>query len=601
MKDVKSPLIENLIQADEFYANGEPYMTDTEYDNMKEHVRVMYPDHPYFQTVGVLSTKGEKVKLPYILGSLNKVKIDDNTVYNFIKNKGKLIASHKLDGVSVLVEFNNGKVVFAATRGDGEYGQDITEKIKKIIRKITYKGNVILRGEMLLTGKDHLRMGFKTRRNGVAGLINRDDINIDDLMKIRVVFYELIYVDMDRFTNETEQVRLDFIGSLNLETVFYVFVPEYNSIDFLLDMYKKTKNLDYDCDGIVLTKNTSIRENVKYPENKVAFKVNTDAVRVNVVDVEWNIGRTGKITPTILIEETVIDGVEIRKATGFNYDFVATNGLGAGSKVGLIRSNSVIPYITEVFTKGKMNIPEKCPSCNGELIIDGVELLCNNKNCYESKVKKIAHYFKTMGSDFITETTIRNLGVSSIEEMYELDELEIASIEGFGIKKAEQVFYEIQKTLNTTPDKLLASFGISGIGKTLSTPILNKYNFDDLFTLVKIDNIEGIGEILSDNFVNEINNFKGLYTFLSERGLKFIEKEKSSITGMIFTLTGKMPLKRDVITKMITSKGGFVKGISKSTNYLVTDDTTSGSNKNEKAKEYGVEIISFETLLKMIE
>jgi len=206
-----------------------------------------------------------------------------------------------------------------------------------------------------------------------------------------------------------------------------------------------------------------------------------------------------------------------------------------------------------------------------------------------------------MGSDYITETTIRNLGVSSIEAMYELDELEIASIEGFGIKKAEQVYYEIQKTLKVTPDKLLASFGISGIGKTLAPVILNKCTFDELFEVESIEGIEGIGEVLSMNLVNNINNFKPLYEYLLRKGLTFMKTEKSSISGLVFTLTGKMPMKRDVITRMITAKGGSVKGISKSTDYLVTDDPDSGSIKNKKAQSFGTKIIDFNELMEMIE
>lgn len=243
---------------------------------------------------------------------------------------------------------------------------------------------------------------------------------------------------------------------------------------------------------------------------------------------------------------------------------------------------------------------KNCPSCGTDLVWIGVDLVCQNDECYDSKVRQIAHFFKTLGSDFLTETTVRNLGVSSIEEMYELDELDIAGIEGFGIKKAEQVFYEIQKTLTITPDKLLAAFGISGIGKTLATPILNKYTFDELFIVNDIKDIEGVGEILSDNLINNINNYKPLYDFLKEKGLKFVMTEKSNITGMVFTLTGKMPMKRDEVVKLITMKGGIVKGISKSTNYLVTDDKDSGSIKNQKAQSYGTAIINFDEFLNLV-
>jgi len=242
-----------------------------------------------------------------------------------------------------------------------------------------------------------------------------------------------------------------------------------------------------------------------------------------------------------------------------------------------------------------------CPSCNGKLIWEGVDLVCGNSDCYDSKVRQIAYFFKTLGAEYFTETTVRNLGITSVEEAYELDELDIANIEGFGIKKAEQIYFEIQKTLKTTPEKLLAAFGISGVGNTLATPILAKYGFDELFTIKSVDGVDGVGDILSDNLVSSINDFKDLYEFLKEKGLEFMKKEKTNISGMIFTLTGKMPMKRDIITQMIVKKGGTVRGISKNTNYLVTDDPNSGSVKNKKAQSYGTTIIDFDGLMELIE
>jgi DNA ligase (NAD+) len=526
-------------------------------------------------------------------------KTNKDNVYKWIKDKGDIVVSLKLDGISFMVTYENGKVTFASTRGDGKEGQDITDKMKTILPEIRIKDYVALRGELLLVGDEHLKLGYKNRRNGVNGALAN---HIESLVP---VFYELL--DAPDIDVMDEDQRLLYIrDTLVLTTVdfFVLYGKDDKDISNLLitKLIESKSTLNYDIDGLVLTKNNSVRENVMIPENKVAFKVNTDAVKVKVTDIEWNVGRTGRIIPTILVEPTELDGVTISRTTGFNYEYIYNNQIGKGSIIGLIRAGSVIPYITEVFeSKGYIEL-ETCPSCgNHELEINGVDVVCTNKDCYDSKVRQIAHYFKTMGSDYITETTIRNLGVSSIEAMYELDELEIAGIEGFGIKKAEQVYYEIQKTLKVTPDKLLAAFGISGIGKTLAPVILNKYTFDELFEVESIEGIDGIGEVLSINLVNNINNFKPLYEYLLTKGLTFMKTEKSSISGLVFTLTGKMPMKRDVITRMITAKGGSVKGISKSTDYLVTDDPNSGSAKNQKAQSFGTKIIDFETLMEMIE
>lgn len=592
----KRLIIEQLKQHDKDYFNGIATMTDTEYDLLKQKAKNQYPLDPYFKTIGSPVTI-DKVNLPYVLGSLDKTNIDN--VYKWIKDNGDIIVSYKLDGISFMVIYEDGKVTFASTRGDGNEGQDITEKMKTILPEIKIKDYIALRGELLLTDDEHLKLGYKNRRNGVNGALAN---SIESLVP---VFYELL--DAPDVDVMYEDQRLLYIkDTLELNTVdFFILYGKDNKnvVNILVKYLLESKaQLNYDIDGLVLTKNESVRENVMIPENKIAFKVNTDAVKVKVTDIEWNVGRTRKIIPTILLEPTELDGVTISRTTGFNYDYIRNNQIGKGSVIGLIRAGGVIPYITEVFeSEGYVEL-EKCPSCgNEELELNGVDVVCTNEDCYDSKVRQIAHYFKTMGSDFITETTIRNMGISSIEDMYELDELEIAGIEGFGIKKAEQIFYEIQKTLKVTPDKLLAAFGISGIGKTLAPVILNRYKFEDLFEAESIENVEGVGEILSINLVNNINKFKPLYEYLLMKGLTFMKTEKTSISGLVFTLTGKMPMKRDVITRMITAKGGSVKGISKSTDYLVTDDPNSGSIKNRKAQEQGTKIIDFETLMEMIE
>lgn len=602
----KIVMIEKLKLYDkEYYNQGTPKITDTEYDLLKEKAKKLYPTHPYFNSVGAEVERGKKVKLPFVLGSLDKVKSDN--VEKWTKERGALVASHKLDGVSFMVTYENGKVIFASTRGNGVEGQDITDKIKLILPEIDIKDVISLRGELLLFNEDHMKLGFKNRRNGVAGLISKDDIDLDVLKLLHPIFYEVLDAEYGVMDEEDidfgrEEDRLDFIEGLGLNVVpFKIIKYNENIVEELTEMLMESKVQPYDTDGIVLTENDSERENVMLPSNKVAFKVNTEAVKVKVKKVEWNLGRTGKITPLVYIEPVELDGVTISKATGFNYEFILTSGIDTGAVVGLVRSGGVIPFITEVFEKVEPVTPDVCPACGSRIKHIGVDLVCQNKDCYDSKVRQIAHFFKTMGSEFISETTIRNLGVESIEDVYNLDELEIAQIEGFGIKKAEQVYYEIQKTLKVTPDKLLAAFGISGVGKTLSAPILEKYTFDELFSVDRIEGIEGVGEILSDNIVKNINKFGKLYEFLKEKGLEFVMKEKSNISGLVFTLTGKMPMKRDVVTQMISAKGGYVKGISKNTNYLVTDDMDSGSIKNQKAQKFGTKIISFDELMDMIE
>lgn len=341
-------LIEQLKKYDREYFNDDvTTLTDTEYDILKEQAKAQFPNDPYFQTIGAEIEKGKKVSLPYTLGSLDKVKSD--TVEKWLKDKESIVLSHKLDGVSFMVTYENGKVIFAATRGNGQEGQDITDKIKLILPKIEWNYRVSLRGELLLTGNSYIQLSFKNRRNGVAGIISNDKVSLDALKKLYPVFYEVLDVEGDM--PETENERLEFIEKeLKLNTVEHELWEALDADTLTKTLIEDKLELDYDIDGLVLTKNESEREDVMIPENKVAFKVNTEAIRVEVKKVEWNLGRTGKVTPLVYIKPIELDGVTISKATGFNAKFIQDNQIQKGSIIGIIRANQVIPYITEVFS-----------------------------------------------------------------------------------------------------------------------------------------------------------------------------------------------------------------------------------------------------------
>ena len=242
---------------------------------------------------------------------------------------------------------------------------------------------------------------------------------------------------------------------------------------------------------------------------------------------------------------------------------------------------------------------DSCPSCDGQILWKGVDLVCSNPDCEDSRTKRIAHFFKIMGSDYITETTIRNLGVSSIEEMYSMDEFDIANIEGFGMKKAEQVYYEVQKTLINTPERLLAALSIPGMGIDNAKVVMKSTTWNRLFDISE-DQV-GLGPKTSKKLVENIRKFKPLYDFLISCGLRFKEADKMNVlNGKVFGLTGTMPMKRDLIVKMIEAKGGVVKTVSKTTDYLVAADAGSGSTKLQKAEKYGTEILSYDDLMELL-
>jgi len=600
-------LIDKLLKYDDLYYNtGNSPISDAEYDKLREEAKKESPKHPYFMVVGY-SVPGEKTKLPFVLGSLNKVKPD--TIEKWLKeHEGGVSLSEKLDGVSFAVNYYSGKPIWAATRGDGEYGKDITDKAKIFCPEIMYRGFVSIRGECMLIGDTYKKLGFKNARNGCAGIINKDGIK--NCEYITPIFYELIN------NSDNEYLRMQWLDIFFPAVANWSFITEANrNIELNIKIIKKflkdcKKDSLYEVDGVVLTPGYYVRENVLLPKNKVAYKENEEGVEVTVSGIEWNTSRTGKIIPIVHIQPIELQGVTISKTTGFNAKFIIDNMIGHGAKVLITRSGDVIPYIIEVIKPGDMAVLNNCTSCGNKLKMKGVDLICNNKNCSDMAYKQVEHFLTTLGAERITTKTLRKLDINTIEKLYELDEFGIADVEGFGIKRGQQIVEEIQKTLNTTPDKLIRSFGISGVGKTASKAIYDHFrptcendeHFMQVafnFHPVQLEKINGIGEVIANNYFKNIRHFESLYDYLKNQGLKFMGGKKM-LEGMTFTLTGKGPYSRGEIQGMIESQGGSVRGISKTINYLVTGDPDSQTGKAKKARQYGIPVISYEELIEII-
>jgi len=594
--------LEKLDKWDNLYYNeGTPEVSDTEYDIFRSGFHKLFPDDPYFKKVGEsINKKFEEIELPFVMGGLDEVNLD--TVMKWVEKQDDLIiASEKLDGNSIGASWENGVLSFAASRGDGKVGQNILNKAKYFIPSIPVKEKVSLRGEIILEGDKYKDLGFKNRRNGVTGLLRRDNINPENLRKLSVIFYEVIEPEF-----KTELERLSFIqNTLKLRTPQWTsfscdqkYLPETLS-ELLLNL---KENANYDIDGLVLTYGCSQRENVEYPKGKVKFKVNQAAIRCEVRGIEWNTSRMGTVKPVVIIEPTEILGVTVSRCSGFNVDFIDSNHIHTGAIVGVVRSGDVIPYITEVFTPAKfVPIPTNCPTCNFLLRRTEKEIICDSDKCPQKMIYNVSHFFIEMGTDNISDRTVEMLGVYYIEDMYKLNIEDMEKLPGFGRKKAIIIHDEISKTLTTKPEKLLAAFGMPLIGSTLSKSLMSKFTLEELFE-IKDPEVLGLGPITSKAVIDNIGKYKPLYDFLIKQGMKFIEEDLSlkTLKGMKFALTGAGPLKRKEYEKMAEEKGAEVKGISKDTNYLVTDDVSSNSDKIKAAKKYGTQIITYDEFMNML-
>ena len=600
-------IIDLLIKCDHEYFNfGTSSITDTEYDLLRKEAKEKYPNHPYFQTVGApADTKFEKIKLIHPMGGLEKV--DSESVIDlFKKYPGDWIASEKLDGNSVEVGFENGNLFFAASRGDGTTGQNLLKKLIYVISPISFKDRVIPRAEVMFKGDDYVGLG-KNRRNATTGTLRQDKIEPPRLKKLSIIYYDLMEFP-ENLKLKTQLDRIKFLESLGVECARYIFLakevsPELKAKileEFLLKM-KETAN--YDIDGLVLTLNESPIENSLSPQYKYKFKVNEQAVRCKVVDIEWNVTRIGYVKPVVIIEPVDIMGATVSRCSGFNYNFINANQIGIGSEIGVVRSGDVIPFIVEIYKTVKPNIPLGCPSCGEKLSFssnltgEAVDLICLNEHCKDKLIYNVSHFFISMGVEGLSDKTFENIGITTINEVYGLTKEKLENLPGFGEKKAENIIKEVKNTLKTKPEKLLAAFGIPLIGRTLSRQICNKFSFDELFTIKNPDDL-GLGKITSETFIKNIGNYKKLYEFLKSIGLEFEKEDPSmkTLKGLKFALTGEGPMKRSEIQKLIEAKGGEMGGISKGTNYLVTNDPSSSSGKMKSAQKLGIPIINYDSL-----
>ncbi len=339
------PIIEYLIQCDHAYYNGlEPLVSDYEYDVMKTEAKEDDPNNPYFSSIGA-PIDGEKVDLPHILGSLDKMKYD-GSMNEWVQNTGviEIAVSDKLDGCTIYAKYVDGKLVQATTRGDGYVGRDITDKAKIFCPSCKEMGVVELKGEVLATHKTAIELGYKKSRTFVAGELNRPEIKHSK--HLSVVFYHVLNKEF-----VTYEGHLDYITDIDLPVVDCVrlsAVGHPESLEDVLASYYKERKEDsmWDLDGLVIIDNLDGNHTDEYyPTNACAYKIDEDAIPTVVREVTWEVKRSGKLQPIVYIEPVEISGSTVTKATGFNAAFIRDNDIMPGKPIGVVLAGEIIPYL----------------------------------------------------------------------------------------------------------------------------------------------------------------------------------------------------------------------------------------------------------------
>lgn len=640
-------LVAKLNEARRVYEQGtDEIMSNLEYDRLydellklEQELGTYLPNSPT-HNVGyevVSALQKEKHETPML--SLDKTKSTD-AIKSFIGNK-KCIASWKMDGLTVVLTYNNGKLDKAVTRGNGEIGEIVTHNartFKNLPKEIEFKGKLVLRGEAIITYTDFNKINsslgsgvenYKNPRNLCSGSVRQLDSSIANNRSIRWFAFELVSAD-GKSPNSVEQ-SFEWLKRQGFQTVEYMVINQSNFLSVMSYFSSKVSKIDIPSDGLVFTYDDvaygkSLGRTSKFPRHSMAFKWQDDEAESRLINIEWQVGKTGIITPVAIFEPVDIEGSTVSKASLHNLSILMET-LGRpykGEKIRVFKANMIIPQIScgEKLQPNQINairisIPDQCPCCGGETEVQidpksGVQTLwCSNIDCPAKGSRLFKHFVSrdAMNIDGISDATLNRFIeeglISTFADIYRLsDHMEkIVNMDGFGYKSYENMINSINKSRKVKPANLINALSIPNVG--LATAKLICRNFgNDIEKVVaasysEIDSINGVGDVIASNFVNYFNNKENVDNFIDLYRQLVIEQEKistnTSMNGVVICVTGDVYIfpNRRAIKDLVENLGGKLTGsVSRSTSYLVTNDTTSGSRKNKAAQEYGIQILT---------
>jgi len=605
----------------EAYELGESLIPDDDYDSYKRILQKLRPNSKFILKIGNKPKRNVET-LPYILGSLtNKFEDDIQAWLDKNVNGSGFVLSHKLDGVAIEVEYTDGQLTGAWLRGDHYEGENITTKALKFVpNKIvtinnpgTNTNKQYFKGEILLNCEPET-IGYKTKRNAAAGIINRDDHS--KLQYLYVLFHTYV---PNLFSSHpvaiSEIARMKYMqeafGILNKSVVSF---SHADSKEIVMEAVSEMieEKTQYDKDGIVITVNKSEIENIKLPEKKIAFKFNKQSAEAEVVTVEWNTSRTGKIIPVVIVKPVTLGGATIQRATGFHAKFIYENAIGTGAIIKLVRSGDVIPYIDEVIKQAeRYDMLVSCPTCgHGDLLTDETQthIYCSNLDCPAQTQKKIAYFFEKLGLENFSEKMITTLGCNSVIDIYNLKKEDILKLDGWAETSVTDFLSRIEQTKKARPEKILAALGIENLGATTSKLILEHFTSQDILDaladkdlmrmmIVTLLQVDGLGEKKVKSIIKGLKENKDLIKKLMETGVSFITV-KGPLTGKSFCISGSLNKPRKAYEAAIEKLGGSNTSIS-SCNYLICN-TPSDSSKFKKAVDKGIKIITEEQFIDLV-
>ena len=584
-----------------------------------------------------ISSSLEQVEHPAPMLSLAKTK-QVPELEDFLNNKEGLL-SWKLDGLTIVLTYENGVLKSGVTRGTGTIGEVVTENVKQfknVPLTIPYKGRLVVRGEAIIKYSDFKQMNekmgdgstqYKNPRNLCSGSVRQLDSRITSDRNVNCIIFALIE-STDNISNLKSEC-FNWLKSLGFEVVEHVKVKKETLQKKVLEFKEKVKKYDIPSDGLVLTYDDksygdSLGRTAKYPKHSLAFKWKDETVPTILRSVDWMPSRTGLINPVAVFDPVELEGTIVSRASLHNVSILKGLKLGIGDTINVYKANMIIPQVASNDTKSdNLIIPKKCPVCGEKTeIIENNEikyLYCMNEFCIAKLIKRLSLFVSrnAMNIDGISDSILSKLIdeglVTEYADLYNLDrhKEKIINFDGFGEKSYNNMIESIEKSRNVKLPNFIYSLGIPDIGFSRAKLICNYFNndFDKICQLSfdELSEIDGVGDVIAKEWIEEFNNpkfMKELENLKLEIIIPKIKEEKGeSLTGLSFVITGSLNdfENRDQMIEYIEQNGGkVVKTISTKVNYLINNDIDSTSTKNVKAKQLGIEIISEEVLLKMV-
>lgn len=638
-------LTEKLNEASRaYYADGIEIITNFEYDEMYDELLALEDETGYIRddspsiNVGYETAAGlPKVTHEIKMLSLNKTK-DREELRSWLGDQKGLL-SWKLDGLTVGLTYENGRLVQGVTRGNGIEGELITANTlacRNIPKSIPHKGRVMVRGEAVIRYSDFEEINeaiadadakYKNPRNLCSGSIRQLDPQITAERKVRFYAFSLTMVEGMEINSRRE--RMEWLRSQGFEIADYIMVDSSNLLDTIDHYEEAIKTFDIPSDGLVLTLDdgryaATLGETAKFPRDAIAFKWRDQYADTVLREIEWSPSRTGLLNPVAIFDPVELEGTTVSRASVHNINIMEDLELGIGDTIRVYKANMIIPQLSDNLTRsGNMEIPETCPVCGGRAVIrddEGTKTLnCTNPDCLAKHVKRFSHFVSrdALNIEGLSEAGLLKLiGISAIKTFPDLFRLaeyrdEIVEMEGFGQKSFDNLLASAERASHTTPARLLYGLGVPGIGVATSNLISracrNKWSEIEALDEESLTDIDGVGSVMAGDYVRFFEDEDN--RALIDELMNVLELDESyeaagtGLEGKVFVITGSLEhyASRKELKAEIEAEGGKVaSSVSAKTDYLITNDPNSGSSKNRTAHELGVAIITEDEIREML-